>query len=76
MAKSLAQYESEYSQRNDAISAAYSSGAFTLKDLGAHFDLHYSRVSRIVADPNVCALFTGNSHGDAAKPVFLSIWAK
>lgn len=35
--------------RDDAIVAAYRSGAYTLREIGDHFGLHYSRVSRIVS---------------------------
>ncbi|MFA9462432.1 transposase [Thiohalorhabdus methylotrophus] len=34
--------------RDEAIARAYASGGYTLKEIGAHFGLHYSRVSRIV----------------------------
>lgn len=36
-----------HASRDDAIAAAYASGGYTLKDIGAHFELHPSR-SRIV----------------------------
>lgn len=48
-ALSLPEYERLNPSRNDAIKAAYSSGAYTLKSLGDYFGLHYSRISRIVA---------------------------
>ena len=35
--------------RNDAITKAYASGGYTLKEIGTCFDLHYSRVSRIIS---------------------------
>jgi putative transposase len=38
-----------HKDRNTAIQAAYRSGGYTLQDIGKHFDLHYSRVSKIVA---------------------------
>lgn len=47
--KTLAEYEQLAKTRNEAINAAYNSGAFTLKQVGNHFGLHYSRVSKIVA---------------------------
>jgi REP element-mobilizing transposase RayT len=34
--------------RNEAIRAAHVTGAFTLREIGKHFGLHYSSVSRIV----------------------------
>lgn len=43
-------YESRAKERDEAIIAAYASGGYTLKDLGEYFHLHYSRVSRIVAE--------------------------
>ena len=30
------------------MAAAYSSGSYTLQQIGAHFGVHYSRVSRII----------------------------
>ncbi|WP_027672120.1 REP-associated tyrosine transposase [Rheinheimera baltica] len=47
-AKTLAEYEQATNTRNAAIVAAYRSGGYTLKDIGSHFGLHYSRVSKIV----------------------------
>lgn len=46
-AKPLAQYAAE-GGRDEAIWRAYASGAYSLKEIGDHFGLHYSRVSRIV----------------------------
>ena len=34
--------------RDMAILQAYASGAYTLKEIGEHFGLHYLRISRIV----------------------------
>jgi len=48
-ALSLIQYQQQSSSRNEAIFLAYESGGYTLKQIGDHFRLHYSRVSRIVA---------------------------
>jgi putative transposase len=45
--KPLAQIADEY-PRDDAIAQAYASGGYSLKEIGDHFGLHYSRVSRIV----------------------------
>ncbi len=38
---SLAKYERDAADRDDAIRAAYASGAYTLKAIGEHFGLHY-----------------------------------
>lgn len=48
-ARSIAYYKQAAGTRNQAIVAAYRSGSYTLKEIGSYFDLHYSRVSRIVA---------------------------
>ncbi|MEZ9856287.1 addiction module toxin RelE, partial [Vibrio breoganii] len=44
---SLKEYQDSAPSRNDAIIAAFNSGGYTQKQIGNHFDLHYSRVSRI-----------------------------
>lgn len=46
---SLKDIEKRHKDRDTAIQTAYRSGAYTLKDIGDHFGLHYSRVSKIVA---------------------------
>ena len=46
--EALASYEARGATRDDAIVSAYRSGDYTLQQIGAHFGLHYSRVSRIV----------------------------
>ena len=48
VAKPLAYYEKKYSDRDMAIANAYKSGGYSMKDVGDYFELHYSRVSRIV----------------------------
>ncbi len=48
LANPLAVYEQEYPTRNAAIVAAYASGDYTMLDIGNHFGLHHSHVSRIV----------------------------
>ena len=48
VAKPLAYYEKKYSDRDEAITKAYESGGYSMKDVGDYFELHYSRVSRIV----------------------------
>ena len=34
--------------RDEAIALEYNSGGYGLKEIGEHFGLHYSRVSRII----------------------------
>jgi transposase len=46
-AKPLELYSSIYDKR-EAIKKAYATGGYTLKQIAAHFGLHYSTVSRIV----------------------------
>lgn len=48
VAKPLAHYAGKHRDRDEAIVAAYASGGYGLKEIGEHFGLHYSRVSRIV----------------------------
>lgn len=48
-ARPLAHYEKQASSRDEAVALAYASGGYGLKEIGEHFGLHYSRVSRIVA---------------------------
>lgn len=45
---SIAEYVTQCSSRNLAIKRAYASGAFTMKQLGEYFGLHYSRISKII----------------------------
>jgi REP element-mobilizing transposase RayT len=45
--KSLTEFQLRYKTRNEAIREAYNSGDFTLKQIGEHFKLHYTSVSRI-----------------------------
>jgi REP element-mobilizing transposase RayT len=47
--KAIKHYEKVSNNRDEAICRAYASGGYTLKTLGDHFSLHYSRVSKIVA---------------------------
>ena len=49
VAKPLAYYFTRYKNRNSAILNAYSSGAYSMKEIGEHTGLHYSRVSRIIS---------------------------
>ena len=48
MAKELLHYEKKYIKRDEAIAKAYASGGYSMKEIGKHFRLHYSRVSRII----------------------------
>ena len=43
----LAAYERQAGNRNEAITLAYASGLFSLSEIGRHFGLHYSTVSRV-----------------------------
>jgi putative transposase len=45
---SIEEYAAQASDRNEAIAFAYASGGYTLREIGEHFGLHYSRVRRIV----------------------------
>lgn len=46
--KSLDDYSKKYSQRNDAILAAFESGGYSQKEIADYFNLHYSTVSKII----------------------------
>ena len=48
--KSLEYYERKYKNQKLAIYKAYLSGGYTLKEIGDHFQKHYSTISRIVKD--------------------------
>lgn len=47
-AEPLTAYQQRYPERNDAIRAAFATGAYTLQQIASFFGLHYSSVSRIV----------------------------
>ena len=50
MAKPLAHYAARSGNNRDkAIAQAYDCGGYGMKEIGEHFGLHYSRVSRIVS---------------------------
>lgn len=49
IAKSLSAYQQESSTRDEAIRNAYLSGCYTQKQIGEHFGIHYSLVSRIIS---------------------------
>ena len=48
VAKPLEYYEKKYSDRDEAILKAYESGGYSMKIIGDYFELHYSRISRIL----------------------------
>lgn len=47
-ARPLADYARAVGSRNEAIAAAYASNGYSMSEIGAHFGLHYSTVSRII----------------------------
>ena len=49
MPKSIDHYNTCSINRDEAIALAYNSGGYGLKEIGAHFGLHYSRVNRIIS---------------------------
>jgi REP element-mobilizing transposase RayT len=48
IAKPLAHYEKTTRSRNEAISEAWLSGGYKMKDIAEYFGLHYSSVSKII----------------------------
>lgn len=48
MPKSIEHYLAGSNNRDEAIALAYKTGGYGLKEIGEHFGLHYSRVSRII----------------------------
>jgi hypothetical protein len=48
MPKMLEEYREQSNSRNEAIRAAFSSGGYTMKQIGSFFGLHYTSVSRII----------------------------
>ena len=50
LAKPLEYYAKKHADRDQAIAGAYASGGYGMKEIGDHFGLHYSRVSRILAE--------------------------
>lgn len=46
--ESLGELAGRYASRRDAITEAYRSGRFSLKDIAEHFDMHFSEVSAVV----------------------------
>ena len=49
MPKPIENYIAGSNSRDEAIALAYNSGGYGLKEIGVHFGLHYSRVSRIIS---------------------------
>lgn len=45
----LKSYHDQSDTRNEAIIKAYQSGGYTMKEIGDHFKIHYSLVSRIIS---------------------------
>jgi len=48
-AKSLLWCAEKSETRNDAIKLAYARGGYSMKEIGDYYRLHYSRMSRIIA---------------------------
>jgi REP element-mobilizing transposase RayT len=48
VAKPLETYRTVYSERNEAMARAYLSGAYTMREIGDFFGVHYMTVSRAV----------------------------
>lgn len=46
--KELTYYAEKHKTRNEAITSAYASGGYSLKEVGDYFELHYSTVSGII----------------------------
>lgn len=46
--RAIAEYVTAANTRDEAITAAYLSGGYTLAEIGEHFGLHYATVSKIV----------------------------
>jgi hypothetical protein len=46
--KPLVAYAKEHRDRDTAVAKAYASGGYSMKEIGEHFGLHYSRISRII----------------------------
>lgn len=46
--KPLDYYKKKYQERNHAITMAYHSGGYSMKEVGEYFGVHYSSVSKIV----------------------------
>jgi len=49
IAKPVVWYAQKHTQRDDAIRADYASGGFSMREVGEHFGLHDSVVSRVIS---------------------------
>ena len=47
-AKPLNYYASKYKDRKKSMVEAYSTGDYTMKEIAAHFNVHYATVSRAI----------------------------
>jgi REP element-mobilizing transposase RayT len=54
LSKSLVQYQQEFPWRDEAMARAYLSGAYTMKEIGDFFGVHYMTVSRAVHKMLAC----------------------
>jgi len=48
LAKPLVEYQALFSNRDEAMSRGYYSGAYTMAEVGQHFGVYYMTVSRAV----------------------------
>ena len=48
LAKPLAYYSDHFHDRDEAIVSAFEGGGYSMKQIGEHFGLHYSQISRIM----------------------------
>lgn len=48
LVKPLAYYKNKYNDRDTSIYNSYEGGGYSMKDIGNYYNLHYSRVSRII----------------------------
>jgi len=48
LAKPLRYYQNKYKNEHKAITAAFLSGGYTMKEIGDYFGKHYTTISRIV----------------------------
>jgi len=46
--KPLDYYSSKFKERNQGVIMAYRGGGYTMKEVGGHFGIHYSSVSKII----------------------------
>ncbi|HHF7349730.1 TPA: hypothetical protein ACPSKE_002942 [Legionella feeleii] len=44
----IEEYERMSENRDEAIYSSYKSGLYSMKEIGKHFGLHYSRINRII----------------------------